>query len=61
MVQAKFGNPSLRDIYHVKYYGRGGWIAAGEKIQKLRFRGKYERGERKSEENDIKKNLRMHL
>ena len=35
-----------RDIYHAKYYGKGGGLSAGEKNEK---------GERKKEENYIKK------
>ena len=45
---------SSRDIYYAKYYGKGGgeW-SAGEK--KLGVREKNEKGERKKEENYIKK------
>ena len=45
-----------RDIYYAKYYGKGGGeMASREKKMKLGVREKNEKGERKKEENYIKK------
>ena len=45
----------VRDIYYAKYYGKGGGGMASREKMKLGVREKNEKGERKKEENYIKK------
>ena len=44
----------IRDIYHAKYYDKGGGLIAGEKIENEELEEKMKKGKRNTEENFIK-------